>query len=779
MPHSINDKNINYAMIKRILLGVGVLCSAMGAFAQRGTPSCGTDQHNNELKAQNPQLSDGEAAFNRGWEAYKKSENFKQAMSKKAQKTSAPKYIIPVVVHVFYGSKTSSDNISDAQIQSEIDFLNKSFRNLNSDTANRRVGVLNGMPFNFKETAGDAEIEFRLARKDPNGNCTNGIVRVQTPFYDKGNDNLKKTSVWDTKRYFNIWVVKTIDKGPGLAVAGYAQFPFFSGGAWSSLTDGIMVINNEFGNIGTSFPGQTPNVTTSTHESGHWLGLYHPFQANDSCEVKNDGVDDTPPTYFAPSTTEPLRNRCNVPLFNSCGGDKFTITIVDSIKQPDSTYKKVSRDSTITWDRPDMQEAFMDYFIGSCASNMFTKQQIARMHYCIETYRSKLVSYENLVETGVLNATTPCAPVPAFGIVVSGNPSYERQVCLNTAVNFNDLSYNGTPTSWSWNFGDGANPQTSTSQNPTGITYTTPGYKTITLTVTNANGSNTKTFTNAILINQSTPLNFPAFLPDYPETKDGWEFVGDDAAQWQYTDLGVYKGYKGMIMRGAGPSSDMYGREYSIVTPPYDFSNSASPYFSFWYAFAQNATSTSSTADELSVQYTTNCGLTWNNLKAPVSGANLATVPSPLSSTVNFVPVNDNQWKQISVLSSGIPKQPNVRFRVLYGYQGGNNLYIDEFQFGLKTGLSELTAKDISLSVYPNPFSSSAQITYTLPSTANTVVEVYDIMGKKVADLFNGKQTEGVQTVSFDRNQFGLTSGMYFVKIKIEEGTITQKVMVN
>ncbi len=744
-------------MIKRILLGVGLLYASTGVFAQHVTAPCGTDEYNKELKALYPQIEANENKFKADWETYKKSEAFRQVESKKVQKAGAPKYIIPVVVHIFYGSKNGSENISDAQVQSEINFLNKSFRNLNSDTANRRAGIFNGMPFDFKQLAGDAEIEFRLARKDPNGNCTNGIVRVQSSMYNSGNDNLKKTSVWDTKRYFNIWVVKTINRGPGLAVAGYAQFPA-GGGAWSALTDGIMVINNEFGNIGTSSPGQTPNVTTTTHETGHWLGLYHPFQATDSCEMQNDGVDDTPPTYFAPSNTEPLRNRCNFPEFNTCGNDRY---------------------DTLKWDRPDMQENFMDYFIGNCASNMFTKQQIARMHFSIENYRSKLVSYQNLVETGVLDPVTACAPTPAFGLLMSGNPSYERQLCIGTTVNFNDLSYNGTPTSWAWDFGEGATPQTSNIQNPTNISYTTPGYKTITLTVTNVNGSNTKTFTNAILVNQSTPINYHAFTPDYPELKDGWEFIGDETANWDYTELGAYSGYKGLILRGKGPSSNMYGKEFILISPPYDFTNATNPHFSFWYAYAQNATTgaVTSTPDALSVQYTTNCGLTWNNLKAPTTGAALATTPSVLSPTVNFVP-NSSHWKQMTVLSSSIPKQANVRFRLLYSYQGGNNLYIDGFQMGLKTGLNDLTANDISLSVVPNPFNASANIEYNLPIATNTAIELFDITGRSIGEIFNGKQQEGNQSVAIDRTTLGLNAGIYFIKIKIEGSTITQKVVI-
>ncbi len=762
-------------MIKRILLGTSIILGTLGAFAQQ-SHVCGTDEHSKALQAQNPALKIAEAQAKQAWEAYKVSADFKAALAKNKKKSGAPKYIIPVVVHVFYGSPGSSDNISNAQVQSEIDFLNKSFRNLNSDTANRRTGILDSTPFDFKQTAGDAEIEFRLARKDPNGNCTNGIVRVQSAATTDGNDNLKKTSVWDTKRYFNIWVVKGINRGPGLSVAGYAQFPFYSGGAWSALTDGVMVINNEFGNVGTSTPGQTPNVTTTTHEAGHWLGLYHPFQAVDSCETENDGVDDTPPTFFKPSKNEPLRNRCNIPLFNSCVMDRYVATVTDTIVTPDSTYY-TKRDTLIIWDRPDMYENFMDYFIGSCASNMFTKQQITRMHLSIELYRRQLVSPENMIATGVLDPVTACAPTPAFGITINSQPAYERQVCVGTVMNFADLSYNGIATTYEWNFGEGANPQTSTDKNPVGVSYSTPGLKTITLKVGNANGETTKAFTDALKVTQAAVINYAAFNPDYPMTTDGWELIGDANRQWQVSNYGVFSGEKSIVLKGNNGA--MNGILYSVNSPSFDLSAAAAPYIKFNYAFAPNMVGTDLSTDKLGVQYSTNCGLNWTNARAAITGTALSTVVSPLNSLIDFVPVNADQWKEITVSGAAVPKQPNVRFRFTFSNEGGNNLYLDNFIIGQKVGVDELTAKDISLSVYPNPFNTSAQISYSLPAAANTTIEVYDIVGKKVASLFDGKQTEGMQTVNFDRTAFGLSNGMYFIKVKVGESVITQKVLVN
>jgi hypothetical protein len=80
--------------------------------------------------------------------------------------------IIPVVVHVLHNGEGIGvgRNISDAQVQSQIDVLNEDFRRLNANRFNT--------PNAFAGVASDPNIEFRLACIDPNGNATNGIHRV-------------------------------------------------------------------------------------------------------------------------------------------------------------------------------------------------------------------------------------------------------------------------------------------------------------------------------------------------------------------------------------------------------------------------------------------------------------------------------------------------------------------------------------------------------------------------------------------------------------------------
>ena len=123
--------------------------------------------------------------------------------------------IIPVVFHVIHAY--GDENISKAQIEDQIRILNEDFRRMNADTSNTRDV--------FKSRASDFEIEFQLARKDPDGNCTEGITRHYSAFTDKGDDPIKSMfPAWDQKKYLNIWVVRNITYSSQLGgtVLGYA-----------------------------------------------------------------------------------------------------------------------------------------------------------------------------------------------------------------------------------------------------------------------------------------------------------------------------------------------------------------------------------------------------------------------------------------------------------------------------------------------------------------------------------------------------------------------------
>jgi hypothetical protein len=199
---------------------------------------------------------------------------------------------IPVVVHVLYSD--GSQNISDAQVRSGIEALNRDFRRKSADTVNT--------PERFRGIASDMQIEFFLATADPLGRATTGIIRKQVSRNGwMADDKMKHVSEggvngWDPKSYLNIWIVNLVGG------SGYSSVP-----GSAPENDGVVINFNAFGTINTTAPFNMSR--TAVHEVGHWLGLKH-IWGDSSCG--DDGVDDTPQqSFFTQGCPTGVRSSCN------------------------------------------------------------------------------------------------------------------------------------------------------------------------------------------------------------------------------------------------------------------------------------------------------------------------------------------------------------------------------------------------------------------------------------------------------------------------------------
>jgi hypothetical protein len=211
-----------------------------------------------------------------------------------------PVILIPVVVHVLYNN--ASQNISDEQVRSQINALNRDFRRNNNDTSMT--------PERFRSVAADVQIEFQLANVDPSGRVTNGIIRRSTSVSGfRTDDKIKFTHLggsdaWDSKSYLNIWV------GPMQSVIGYSSVP-----GSPAEKDGVVIATSVFGTINTQAPFNLGRTTV--HEVGHWLGLKH-IWGDQFCG--DDMVQDTPNQgNFTPGCPTTFRTSCN----NSVTGDMY------------------------------------------------------------------------------------------------------------------------------------------------------------------------------------------------------------------------------------------------------------------------------------------------------------------------------------------------------------------------------------------------------------------------------------------------------------------------
>ncbi|UPT67225.1 MAG: T9SS type A sorting domain-containing protein [Sphingobacteriales bacterium JAD_PAG50586_3] len=94
----------------------------------------------------------------------------------------------------------------------------------------------------------------------------------------------------------------------------------------------------------------------------------------------------------------------------------------------------------------------------------------------------------------------------------------------------------------------------------------------------------------------------------------------------------------------------------------------------------------------------------------------------------------------------------------------------------LTTDAKELNANTTNITVYPNPASGFAQLTFTLTDAANISASLVNVMGQKVAAINGGNFAPGTHTVNLDIN--GLATGVYFVNLNTGNGMVTEKLIV-
>lgn len=619
-----------------------------------------------------------------------------------------PILTIPVVFHILH--QYGSENISDAQVHDAMRIMNEDYRKLNADFA-ATVPAFTGI-------AADCEIEFKLAQKDPTGACHNGIDRIYSALTNSG-DDAAKLNYWPRSMYLNIWVVKTMaDAG----VAGYAYLP---GTAFPSSKDGIIILSTYIGSIGTGSPTRSHALG---HEIGHFLNLKHCWGGTNNPGVDcsgTDNVSDTPPTEGW--TT------CNL-SGATCGSPQDNV------------------------------QNFMEY---SYCSTMFTAGQKTRARAALANtsgQRNSLVTTSNLAATGVSLPSVLCQ-----ANFESNNPV--NTICAGDSLTFTDLSWNGTPTGWTWNFAGGT-PNTSGLTSPT-VTYNTPGIYDVSLSVTNSSGTVATTKVGYVTVNPTSAM-FTGTI--YTESFEGsaipnanWQVRNINAGSntWVQTNTAASTGtmsarivnattYDGHVDELIGPSIDM-----TAIT-------GSTPSMTFKVAHAQR---TSTSADKLQVYVSTNCGENWT-LRKTITGAALST--GGVQSAA-FTPTS-SQWALQTVNLSGYTTQTNLFFMFRFTSNGGNNIYVDDINILGTVGIDELSSS-INFNVYPNPAEDNTVVSFDLIEKGNVTVDVIDVVGRKISSLYKGALNAGEYQYNVASGG-SLAAGIYIVQLNVDGHNFSKKLIV-
>jgi hypothetical protein len=371
--------------MRKFLLVVSIICSCPG-FAQR---TCATNEKTAEKIAADPAF----ALHHQEIMAYIRNP---QNAQNRFNDAGSPSVVvtIPVVFHVLY--KNATQNISDAQINSQLTILNNDFRKLNADF----TAVV---PAPFQSFGADMEIVFCKASLTPTGQATTGITRKSVPSsFSFEDDYFAATGepVWDPTKYLIFWLGRFTDLG----LLGGAYLPEIGGGVVEVFFIGYQF----FGNTGTA-TAPFNKGRTATHEIGHYFGLDHIWGYGD-CEpypgtdFYDDGIADTP------ATAEPYFGCPSFPAFDAdCSGAD---------------------------ENGDMFMNYMDYVDDACMA-MFTAGQKVVMQNTLSGPRASLLSSNGCASLGLNDVAAINAiavypnPVSQYFMITSPHTSIDMVEVYN------------------------------------------------------------------------------------------------------------------------------------------------------------------------------------------------------------------------------------------------------------------------------------------------------------------------------------------------------------
>ncbi len=596
-----------------------------------GHVRCATDEFEQYLQSKDPNRMSREE-FETYLAPFIKS--YKNGQTNQISSQSGGIIYIPVVVHVIHNGDPYGvdENITDEQVQSQITVMTQDFRKM--------IGTPG---YNTNPIGADIQIEFVLAKVDPNGNPTNGIERINMcqDFWEMSsiNSTVKPQTIWDPTQYMNMWSV--VFGGADSGILGYAQFPSASTSAATANTDGVVAGYNYFGSSDLTIGSFSPPYDkgrTMTHEVGHFLGLYHTFQGG--CAGENNTSGD-----FCADTPAVATPNYGCTFNNSCptGGN-------------------------------DMIENYMDYTDDTCM-NIFTNEQKARIVSVMNSFPRRTS----------LKTSTKDLPIPLFAndaevkienyCTGAGNPCignahkillYNRGTSNLTSATINYDVNGGAISSYNWTGNLAPN------KYEVVTVTTTQNSGTLNVSIANTNGvadqrAGNNTASKAFSFTPATPPT------DYAFTNFTFDLIGDpwgNETTWDLrnsADAVVYSGGPYTFTGVAGTQVLESGMNWTLPADCYTFTI---------YDGFGDGMGGSGASDEGSWTITTNGGAT----TVGTGGGNFGSSESvsftnaSLSTSdfgLNSISIYPNPTKDVLNISIPAELGTNVSYEV-YNYLGQN-----------------------------------------------------------------------------------------------------------
>ena len=633
-------------------------------------------------------------------------------------------YTIPIVVHIIHNGESigTGSNISSQQILSQIEVLNEDFRRQNLDAILTLA--------EFVPVAADPEIEFVLARQDPDGLAATGITRTlgsQASYTFADAELLKSQSYWPSEDYLNIWVANLSQGSLGLASFPVTDLEGIENPELNRLYDGIIVAHDVFGSA-----DKDPNANllnnfdkgrTATHEIGHFLGLRH-ISGDGNCSV-DDFCLDTP-------NQDGQTNGCPASR-NTCGSN-------------------------------DMYQNYLDYTDDRCM-NIFTTCQKDRMRTVLENSprRLSLLTSPGLEDPIPINADIAISEIlaPATGECIQTlTPSLQvrnagTDVITEAIIKVSANNIELETKTFVLNLASAASTNVTFSQ----IQTQSRGYFTFEFEVQSVNGvpdlninNNTKSINTFI----SFELSLPA-IEIFDAFPVNWNLINpDESITWELSNAPSISSSNTAAKLNFYDYENGLGLEDYLITPSIDLSGSTTASLIFDRAYALYPGSGS---DNLTIAVSLDCGTTF---PFKVYNRNSVSLQTATPTQLPFIPTSPAEWQKDIVDLSAFAGLTDIQIAFIGTNGFGNNLYLDNIK------IINSPIADISISRVTSPDEISCSISGSptiLVTNSGTVT---------INNLSASIKSNGVEIGTKDFGSLNLTAGnqktLIFDPINLEPG---------